>query len=578
MPSNIHRSVLGIKYPGHDSAAALVQEGRVIAAVEQERFDRQKHSNQFPEDAIRYCLEVGGVSQESLRDVAYYCSPELQISHLFDMGFHAAFPDTTKAVLAEFSGFKKRMDGIEQIRQFLPSAEVHFVPHHFAHAASAYFPSGFSSAAVLTIDGRGEYTTCEYYHGEGGELRQLSTVPYPHSIGFVYGAISEYLGLSENYDHYGYSEMSFDGEGKLMALAAYGRPVYLDLFRGVINYVGAGAVNVDVSLFNFFNDFSYGLPESFFKLFGPPRKKCDAIDQRHMDIACSLQLAVEECVLAMLQHLHDQTHQDNLCLAGGVFLNSCLNGAISRSGIFSNIFIQPAAGDAGSSVGAALAEYYRNDLTPNISIASESALLGPRFDLAEEDANELAQLFDLEWTCPDDIVQTVAKLLATEATVGWFQGRMEFGPRALGNRSILADPRVASSRDRINSDVKGREWFRPLAASVMEEHIEDFFESYHPSPHMLLVCRVKEEQRKLIPAVIHIDGTSRVQTVNSQGNSLFYSLLREFRDQTGIPVLINTSLNRRGMPLCCSPMDAASFFSQSPMTAMAIGQFLFHRK
>jgi len=572
--------MLGIKYPGHDTAAAVLREGIIVAAAEQERFDRLKHSNRFPRDVIEYCLAAVGTSADLVSDVAYYCDPDRQIAHLWDMGFHRGYPDTKQAVLAEYAGYRKRSDGIEELRTYFPNAQLWPVAHHRAHAASAYYPSGFDHAAILTIDGRGEHTTCECYHGRGSELVQIGSVSYPHSLGFVYGTIADYLGFGVRHEHYGHTGMSFDGEGKLMAIAAYGRPRFADVFRSVIKYVGAGNFIVDTSMFTFFEEFTYGVRECLVELLGPPRKAEDAIDQRHMDIAASLQVVVEECVLQMLEHIREQTGERNLCLAGGVFLNSCLNGAISRSRLFDKMFIQPAAGDAGTALGAALAAYYDSTDCPvaQCDLKADAALLGPSFLLPAAEAELLASEHDLSYSQPNDLPAAVASLLAKGAVVGWFQGRMEFGPRALGNRSILADPRSPIMREKINTEIKGREWFRPLGASVLSGYVDDYFKAWHPSPHMLLVYRVREEVRGAIPAVVHVDGSCRVQTVTREDQPRFYELIETFRLQTRIPMLLNTSLNLRGMPLCCTPMDAIGVLVHGPLSALVIGDNLFVQK
>ena len=567
--------IIGIKYPGHDTSVCLVRDGIVLACVEEERFTRKKHTNEFPEHSINYCLEKSGVTKESIKVIAYYCVPELQIRKIYNMNFQNRFPCNRIAIGKEYEGFQKRKKGIQKIQDYFPSAKIHFVPHHIAHASSAYYMSDFDKAAILTIDGRGEYTTSEYFFGKNSSITPLKQILYPNSIGFVYGAISDYLGLSVGYYKGG---LTFDGEGKLMALASYGKPYFIDLFRKIITYQGNGNFIIDTKYFQFFDEFSYKMTDKFVNIFGPPRINNTEFTDTHKNIACSLQIVIEECVLKMLEYLHKKTACENLCLAGGVMLNSCLNGKIASGKIFKKIFIQPAAGDAGTSLGAALWTFYtltgKKYKIPN----KEKVYLGPEYYISDKEIENYIKKNNWIIYKPKDIYKTTAKLLSNEKIIGWFQGRMELGPRALGNRSILADPRNVLIRDKVNFKIKGREWFRPLAPSILKEFTQKYFKIKQSSPYMLIVAPVIEDKKPLIPAVVHVDGTGRLQTVSKKDNFKFYNVILEFYKITQIPLVLNTSLNIKGEPICCSPYDALHCFENTDMDLLVINDYIIGKK
>ncbi len=554
--------IVGLAAHMHDSAACLLTEGRITAFAEEERLTRRKHTGEFPGESLRWCLRKGGIGMGDVERAAFFWRPWLGLGRRAAQ-FAAGLPRSLAQnpgrfrILRDMLGVRGRLR-----REWGFRGPFHFVPHHDAHLCSAYYPSPFDSAAVLSLDGNGEVCTTRFAAGEGVRIRPIRELNYPHSLGLLYLCVTEYLGFRENCD-----------EGKVMGLAGHGEPRHLDFFRQVCRLEEAGGLRLDMSYFDVHLDKRRYVTERFEAALGPRRAPDAPVEPRHADIAASLQARTEEAALHMARYLRAATGLPRLCLAGGVALNSVMNGRILREGVFDEVFIQPAAGDAGCALGAAL--YVHHVLMGRAERAPmTSAALGPSYEEAEmRGALEEA---GLAWERPKDLTRRCARELAAGRILGWFQGRMEAGPRALGHRSILADPRGPEMKDTLNRRVKHREDFRPFAPSVLAEHCGGWFEGAHPSPWMLLVYRVRPEKRALVPAITHVDGTARVQTVTAGDDPLFHDLIREFHALTGVPMLLNTSFNGRGEPIVCSPRDAVRCFLATGMDTLAIGPFLAH--
>lgn len=591
--------ILGISAFYHDSAAALVRDGQVVAAAQEERFTRRKHDAGYPENAIAYCLREGGIALGDVDQVAFYDKPFLKFERLLETyltlapsgfrSFAMAMPVWIKEKL-----FQKKLL-VDEMKQFggdkTLAHKLLFAEHHQSHAASAFYPSPFEEAAVLTMDGVGEWATTSFGHGNGNELRMLGEIHFPHSLGLLYSAFTYYTGFKVN-----------SGEYKVMGLAPYGEPRYVDrILDNLIDVKEDGSFRMDMRYF----DYCGGLTMTngrFDDLFeGPPRRSDDLLTQRHMDLAASIQQVTEEVVLRMARHVASRTGSRKLCLAGGVALNCVANGKLLREGVFDDIWVQPAAGDAGGSLGAALTAYYWR-LGNLRTIANEmdgmqGAYLGPEYDQAEIESRLAGEGAVFRTLQEGDLLDRVADALAEGKAVGWFQGRMEFGPRALGGRSILGDPRSPSMQKTLNLKVKYRESFRPFAPSVLGEEVSDWFSIDRPSPYMLMVAPVCEERRiemtddekalfgidKLnvprsdIPAVTHVDYSARIQTVHAETNPRYHDLIRRFGDRTGCPLLVNTSFNVRGEPIVCTPEDAFRCFMGTELDALAIGDCLLEK-
>jgi carbamoyltransferase len=544
----------------HDASAALVRDGAVVGAVEEERLSRRKHHYGFPERALDELLRAAGARFEDLDHAAFYWNPR---RGLVRFGLH---------VLRHLPGslaYFRRQPGI--FRDFLALPRLlrdrygfrgrfHFVDHHLAHAASAYYLSGFDDAAILTVDGTGEWTTTFLARGQGDAIVPLEEVRYPHSLGKVYEALTQYLGFRP-----------LSGEGKVMGLASYGRPSYREAFERILPRNGHWDFRVDTGFFRYQlgNDVKYS--DRLVELLGPPRAPESAIEPRHQDIAASLQERIEEEALRLAAHLHRRAPSRNLCLAGGVALNCVMNGRLLRESGFREVFVCPAAGDAGSALGAALEVHRRvAGRAPRATLARTD--LGPAF--GEEECAAALRAAGVPFTRERDVTARTAELLAGGRVVGWFQGRMEYGPRALGQRSILADPRDPAMKDTVNLRVKRREGFRPFAPAVPLEDADRFFEDARPSPFMLFAFRVRPEARALLGAVTHVDGTARVQTVDAREHPRFHRLLRAFGARTGVPVLLNTSMNVRGEPLVCRPEEAVACFLGTELDALVLGDLV----
>ena len=570
--------VLGINAVYHDSAACLVQDGRVIAAVEEERFTRVKHAKrpipfatyELPFHAIDYCLREAGIRLVDVDHVAYSYDPflllgrhrdEATITLPLEPSAHPTPAEWESAwdplFLSSIVNAPRHLAGgaphhlRARFRGARPDGPYrwHFVEHHVAHAASAFFASPFDHAAVLTLDGRGEKATTTYHMGSGNRLERLGQVNFPHSLGLLYEQVTEYLGFLHSADEY-----------KVMALASFGQPRYVADVRAIVQLGADGQYTIQ--------------PPRLEERFGPARMRGEPLEQRHCDVAHSLQVVLEESVLELARWLHRATGSTNLCMAGGVALNCVMNARLRDRGPFKRIWVQPAAGDAGTALGAALwiDAQERGDGARRFRM--DHAFLGPAY--GDEEIEQFLRWSRLPYRRLARVADETAALLAQDKVVGWFQGRMEFGPRALGARSILASPIPATMQARLN-EIKDREDFRPVAPVVLEEEAAGWFAGAQASPFMLFVHDVVPDRAGRIPAVRHVDGTARIQTINREQHPLYYDLLKAFQARTGVPVLVNTSFNTRGEPIVCTPRDAVECFWTSPLDALVIGPFLLEK-
>jgi carbamoyltransferase len=580
---------LGINAAFHDPAACLVRDGRIIAAAEEERFTHIKHGKrpipfsayELPFHAIDFCLRAGGIRLVDVDHVTYSYDPFVFLgSHAGDATFSLPVHPSSHPVREPFESpwdplfLSYIMNAPRQLAGGAPHHlqerfqdarhdgpyRWHFVSHHLAHAASAFHASPYQEAAVLTLDGRGERATTTYNLGQGTRLDRLGEVTMPHSLGLLYEHVTTYLGFLHASDEY-----------KVMALASYGKPRYADQFRDIVRLAGDGQYTVQ--------------PPALSERFGSARRRGGRFEQQHYDIARSLQMVLEETVLELVQWLHERTRSQALCLAGGVALNCVMNAKIRDHGPFRHVWVQPAAGDSGTALGAALwvdaqhrtasaASPQAKGHVDERPYTMEHAFLGPAYDDVE--IKSFLQRSKLPYRRVESIAEETADLLAQDYIIGWFQGAMEFGPRALGARSILASPISPSMQDRLN-DIKDREDFRPIAPVVLEEEAAHWFVNAGVSPFMLFVYDVRPDQANRIPAVRHVDGTARVQTVSRAQHPLYYDLLKAFQRRTGVPVLVNTSFNTRGEPIVCSPRDAVESFWTSPLDALVIGSFILEK-
>jgi carbamoyltransferase len=583
------RNILGISAYYHDSAAALAVDGKIISAAQEERFTRKKNDSDFPCHAVEFCLRYAGLAPAQLDAVVFYDKPVLKFARLLET-YLAVAPGgwrTFPTVLSNWLG--EKLDLRKTIRGELPGLRadcpILFTEHHQSHAASAFYPSPFDEAAILTIDGVGEWATTTIGHGRGSEIKMLKELRFPHSLGLVYSAFTDYCGFRIN-----------SGEYKLMGLAPYGEPKFADVIRReLLDIKPDGSFWLNLDYFNFLHGTTMS-NEKFHRLFdGPPRKPEEKIEQRHMDVARSVQIVTEEIMLLLARHAREVTDQKNLCLAGGVALNCVANGIILREKIFDKIWIQPAAGDAGGALGAALAAWHVEN--PRVVVATDfmqASLLGPGFSDDEIESVLRSHNAIFQKLEPDALLDFTVELLKSEKVIGWFQGRMEFGPRALGNRSILGDARSTKMQSVMNLKVKFRESFRPFAPIVRRECVADYFELNTESPYMLLVAPVKKELcrtvapeikgfdrlkeiRSMLPAITHVDYSARIQTVERDGNPLLYDLLQRFEQATGCGVLVNTSFNVRGEPIVCTPDDAYRCFMNTEMDYLVLGSFVIER-
>ncbi|MBI4451993.1 carbamoyltransferase [Candidatus Woesearchaeota archaeon] len=560
-------AILGISCFYHDAAACLIKDGIVVAAAEEERFTRKKHDISFPINAISYCLKEGEITGQQLNYVAFYEKPLLKFERLLSMHlemFPRSFWSFYKALPAWINE-KLRVPGI--IRKKLHyKGDIMFIEHHLAHAASSFLVSPFEEAAILTVDGVGEWATASYGYGKGNDITLLKELRFPHSIGLLYSTVTAHLGFSVNNSEY-----------KVMGLSPYGKPVYYDDFKRVVDIKEDGSIEFDMSYF----DFHYKLTmpsKKFEEEFGKIRKPHEEVTQKHKDIAASLQKITEEMIFKMLNHLHKETKMDNLCMAGGVALNSVANGKITRNTPFKKVWIQPAASDAGTSLGAA-AYAYNTILGNKRKYTMKSAYLGPSYS-----AEYLQKFLDDDGVIykkfKDDtaLVKLAAKLLFESNVIGWYQGRMEWGPRALGARSILSNATNPKMKDILNLKVKHREHFRPFAPVISKEDVHDYFEiDKDEEPFMLFVYPFKEKVRHLVPSVVHVDGSGRLQTTSKEENPLYYGVIKEFEKLSKIPILVNTSFNIRGEPIVCTPEDAYRCMMGTGIDYLVMDKFLIKR-
>ncbi len=593
--------ILGISAFYHDSAACIIHNGSIIAAVQEERFTRRKHDDGFPTNSVQYCLKSAGISASELEHVVFYEKPFLKFERLLETylafaprgfrSFAAAMPLWIKDKLFQKSSL------IGELENTLDSninwnEKLLFSEHHLSHAASAFYPSPFESAAVLTLDGVGEWTTTSLAIGKGRDLRVIKEIHFPHSLGLLYSAFTFYTGFKVN-----------SGEYKVMGLAPYGEPIYADLIREKLLSISEdGSFQLDMSYF----DYCTGLTmtnKKFHDLFGgPPREPEKELTQREMDLAASVQKIAEEIVVKLAKAIAKETGEKNLCLAGGVALNCVANGILVRENIFENVWIQPAAGDAGGALGAALVAWhlmYKKDRQVlEGRDHMQGSYLGPSFTNDEIEGslkNSGAIYHKLDG---EELIDKVASALAEEKAVGWMQGRMEYGPRALGARSFIADPRSPIMQKQLNLKVKYRESFRPFAPSVLREDVSEWFDHDGDSPYMLLVADVKKDKRRkmteaeealygieklnvprsAVPAITHVDYSARIQTVHEDTHPKYHAVISRFKELTGCPMVVNTSFNVRGEPIVCSPEDAFKCFMGTELDVLAVGDFVLFKE
>jgi len=593
-------NIIGISAYYHDAAACLISDGKIVAAAQEERFTRIKHDSQFPTHALIYCLKEGGITPEQIDYIVFYDKPFLKFERLLETylafapkgfwSFAKSLPVWLKDKLFQKSVLTKALKQLWG-NTINWEGRLLFSEHHLSHAASAFFPSPFEEAAVLTMDGVGEWTTTSLAIGKGSHLEVVQEIRFPHSLGLLYSAITYYTGFKVN-----------SGEYKVMGLAPYGKPIYAQLIKDhLIDIKEDGSFHLDMSYFNY----STGMTMTnakFDRLFGgPPRQSESNLTQKEMDLAASIQVVTEEIVIKLAKSIADSTGQKNLCLAGGVALNCVANGKLLKEGLFENIWIQPAAGDAGGAIGAALGAYYLHANKPRVIPdeldAMQGSYLGPAYE--QIDIEMRLQAVGAIFKTVDDaqLIEQTAQALAQGKAVGWHQGRMEFGPRALGGRSILADPRSPLVQKQLNLKVKYRESFRPFAPSVLRDDVAHWFDINSDSPYMLLVANVHPEKqiamtskeealfgidklntiRSDIPAVTHVDYSARIQTVHHQTNPRYYKLISKFKELTGCPVLVNTSFNVRGEPIVESPEDAFQCLMGTEIDFLAVGNCLLEK-
>ena len=592
--------IVGISAYYHDSAACVVVDGEIVAAAQEERFTRKKHDQGFPVNALAYCLQEAGIEPREVDHVVFYDKPFLKFERLFETylayapagfrSFASALPVWLKEKLFQKNVIAKQLTAVWGEGHDW-SDRLLFSEHHLSHAASAFFPSPFEEAAVLTMDGVGEWSTTSLAIGKGNRLSVLKEIHFPHSLGLLYSAITYYTGFKVN-----------SGEYKVMGLAPYGVPKYADLIRKhLVDIKEDGSFALDMSYFNYCTGLTM-TNEKFDRLFGgPPRRAESTLTQKEMDLAASIQLVTEDIVIKLARGIAKSTGQKNLCLAGGVALNCVANGKLLRENVFDNLWVQPAAGDAGGAVGAALGAYHlmlggARRLAPGLD-GMKGSYLGPHYETADIERRLTASGAVFTTVSDQEVIELTAQALVEGKAVGWHQGRMEFGPRALGGRSILADPRSPAVQKQLNLKVKYRESFRPFAPSVLREDVGDWFDIESDSPYMLLVAEVKKSRqftmspeqeamfgidklnvpRSTIPAVTHVDYSARVQTVHAETNPRYHALISRFKELTGCPVLVNTSFNVRGEPIVATPEDAFHCLMGTEMEFLALGNCILRK-
>tara|TARA_B100000287_G_scaffold157484_1_gene148572 strand:+ start:1151 stop:2968 length:1818 start_codon:yes stop_codon:yes gene_type:complete len=585
--------ILGISAYYHDSAACILKDGNILAAAQEERFTRKKHDQNFPLNAIKYCLKEANISANDLEIVAFYDKPFLKFERILETYLSFAPKGINSFLKAMPLWIKKKLWIKTLIQDELGfSGKILFPEHHASHAASAFYASPFKTAAFLTMDGVGEWATTSYGVGRANELEVIADIKFPNSLGLLYSAFTYYTGFRVN-----------SGEYKVMGLAPYGEPKYKDLiYNHLIDVKDDGSFKMDMTYFNY----NVGLTmtnKKFNELFGgPPRKPESELSQKEMDIARSIQEVTEEIVIKMASHVRKETNQKYLCLAGGVALNCVANGKLLRSGIFEDIFIQPAAGDAGGALGCAYIAWYQYLSNKRVADGKNDfmngAYLGPEF--SNDNIKEYLDKknYHYETLSNEELPEKIADLINEQNVIGWFQGRMEFGPRALGSRTIIGDSRSSDTQKIINLKIKYRESFRPFAPSIREENISEYFDIDQPSPYMLLVADVKKDKqismtaeqesyfglqklnipRSQIPAITHVDYSARIQSVNKNTNKRYHDMLTAFNDKYGCPVIVNTSFNVRGEPIVCTPKDAYLCFMRTEMDYLIMNNYLLSKK
>ncbi len=586
-------NILGISCYYHDSAAALIQDGEIIAASQEERFSRKKHDYSFPIKSIQYCLKEANINIDKIDYVVFYEKPFIKFERILYTYLSYAPKGITSFLKLMPLWLKQKIFLKDDIAKRLNyKGKILFSEHHFSHAASAFYPSPFKKAAILTIDAVGEWTTASFGKGFDNNIKIMSELNFPHSLGLLYSAFTYYLGFKV-----------CSGEYKVMGLAPYGKPKYTDIIlEKLIDLKEDGSFKLNMKYFNYCTGLTM-TNRRFHNLFGgPPRKPESKLEIKHMDLASSLQKVTEKIILKIVNHVYKTTKEKNICLAGGVALNCVANGKILRKSPFEKIWIQSAATDAGGALGAALLVWYKylnnKRKTDNKTDFQKASLLGPSYT-----NNYIKEFLDKEKILykelkPDKIAEIAAEIISKQNVLGWFQGRMEFGPRALGSRSVLGDARSEKMQSIINKKIKFRESFRPFAPSVLLEKTKEYFSIDCPSPYMLLVAEIKDEKRikmknenkeitgldklkikrSCVPAITHVDYTARIQTVKRKNNPLYYDLINAFYKKTGCPVIINTSFNVRGEPIVCTPQEAYKCFMKTKMNYLIMGKFLLYKK
>jgi len=579
--------ILGLNAYHADSSAAIIKNGQLIAAVEEERFNRIKHWSGFPTEAIKYCLSACGITAKDIDYVAVNRNPRANL--LKKVSYVLTKRPSISSLKDRLKNRGKIRSITDEFRQRIGlndklKAQFRFVEHHRAHLSSSFLVSPFQKSALISVDGFGDFLSCMMGVGDGNSIRTIDTVPYPHSLGIFYLAITQYLGFP-----------NYGAEYKVMGLAPYGEPTYIDEMRKIVLIQDDGKFKIDLGYFNHHDKgvvmawdntaptISRTFTDKLIKLLGPPREKGDEITQKHKDIAASLQTMYEEAFFSMLDWLYDTTKSSNLCIAGGCAMNSVANGKIFDRTAFKDIYIQPAAGDAGGAIGAAF--YVWHTLLGNKrDFVMKHAYWGPSFskdELSKEldiRNNEIKECNCLVKKYEDgELCKRTAKCIADGKVIGWFQGRMEWGPRALGNRSILCDPRRANMKEILNLKIKRRESFRPFAPSILRDSVNDWFETNYDVPFMLQVYQVKQDKQKEIPAVVHVNGSGRLQTVTDEQNYLYYKLIREFEKITCVPILLNTSFNENE-PIVRHPREALDCFLRTNMDVLVLGNYVIERK
>lgn len=602
-------TILGISAFYHDSAAALIKNGEILAAAQEERFTRIKHDPAFPTNAVKFCLDHSGVTLDKVDAIVFYDKPLLKFERLLET-YYGFSPRGLKSFLTSIpvwlkeKMFLKRMlhEELEKIGNYdKKKAKLLFPEHHLSHAASAYYPAPFEDAAILTIDGVGEWATASICYGKGNQMTILKELRFPHSLGLLYSAVTYYCGFKVN-----------SGEYKLMGLAPYGNhgsaqvAKFVEVIKNeLVDIKPDGSIWLNQEYFNYATGLRMVFDDKWEKLLGFKRRESESLlEQIHCDFALAIQEVTEEVVIKMAEEAKRLTGSKNLCLAGGVALNCVANGKLQKTNIFENVYIQPAAGDAGGSLGAALAAYYiyfnqERKLTPNALDEMQGSYLGPEY--SDMDVKQMAKRYDALYQYYgnfDELAAQTARLLSEGNVIGWFQGRMEFGPRALGGRSILGDARNSEMQKKLNLKIKYREGFRPFAPSVLAEDVEEYFECETPSPYMLLVHGVHKKRRTVfpenyenlpmmeklyflrsdLPSITHIDYSARIQTVHQETNPRYWTLINEFKKQTGYGVIVNTSFNVRGEPIVCTPEDAYKCLMRTEMDYLVVGNFIFDKK